>query len=405
MDGDGEMGWARLAFARFCTALLGGRRATTTSGLGRYPFAKMDLGKPQNTSTGTGPKGDEEEELEAGEATSRSISPSAKRTGTNLVRLGRRLACETAAKWVIAGWAQLAPRKKGRDAGVEAFSGRNMASSNRPAIRVMMRGGNVWCLHRVLAARGHAGREEQQLAERVCNVQTPRRAPPNKPRLHVENPGQQRHGMGRRGVQCDGISPPACSVRIRLPKEWFGLALDRCMVALAGATSRHRAGVEAIRRWRLRRRARIVPSTCNLGDCRRMESHLVASPRLGFPPFSFPQTKAQSGLADLPHGASGKLGSSRPGILNFGRVSGKNKGTRRIQGLSDTPYIYMFAICQIPVAFHCQFHTLQNVLSVLDMSKLRAAVPRGGAGQAPNRDVGRPAAVACNRGNFCRPFC
>lgn len=300
MDGDGEMGWARLAFARFCTALLGGRRATTTSGLGRYPFAKMDLGKPQNTSTGTGPKGDEEEELEAGEATSRSISPSAKRTGTNLVRLGRRLACETAAKWVIAGWAQLAPRKKGRDAGVEAFSGRNMASSNRPPIRVMMRGGDVRCLHRVLAARGHAGGRSSSLQNACALCKPPDERPPTNQDCMWKIQANNVIGMGRRGVQCDGISPPACSVRIRLPKEWFGLAMDRCMVPLAGATSRHRAGVEAIRRWRLRRRARIVPSTCNLGDCRRMESHLVASPRLGWPLSLFPRPRPRAAWQTCP---------------------------------------------------------------------------------------------------------
>lgn len=49
------------------------------------------------------------------------------------------------------------------------------------------------CLLRV------ATQEEQQLAERACK--TPR-APPNKPRLQVENPSQQRRGVVRRGVQC-----------------------------------------------------------------------------------------------------------------------------------------------------------------------------------------------------------
>lgn len=144
---------------------------------------------------------------------SRSISPSAKRTGTNLVRHGRRLACETAARWVVGGWAQLAPRKKDATPVWRLFLA---GPRPRPPIdhppRVMMRGGNKWvsascaCLLRMA---WHA-QEEEQLAERVGK--TPR-APPSKPRLHVENPGQQRHGMGRRGVQCercDGISPPAC---------------------------------------------------------------------------------------------------------------------------------------------------------------------------------------------------
>lgn len=144
---------------------------------------------------------------------SRSISPSAKRTGTNLVRHGRRLACETAARWVVGGWAQLAPRKKDATPVWRLFlAGPRPRPPIDHPLRVMMRGGNKWvsascaCLLRM----AWHGQEEEQLAERVCK--TPR-APPSKPRLHVENPGQQRHGMGRRGVQCercDGISPPAC---------------------------------------------------------------------------------------------------------------------------------------------------------------------------------------------------
>lgn len=132
------MAWARLAFARFCTALLGGRRATTTSGLGPYPFAKMDLGKPQNTSTGTGPEGDGGRgagKLDAGTRGDISLAQS-----PLLPSERGPILCDLAVGWLVkrpqsgslpAGrsW----PLGKGRDAaGVEAFSGRKMGSSNRP---------------------------------------------------------------------------------------------------------------------------------------------------------------------------------------------------------------------------------------------------------------------------------
>lgn len=85
-----------------------------------------------------------------------------------------------------------------------------------------------------------------------------------------------------------------------------------------------------------------------------MESHLLASP------FPFPQTKAQSGLADLPHGASGKVGSSRPGILNFGRVSVKNKGRGEF-GVFPIRRMYKY-ICHMPNTFRlsCQFTSFRT---------------------------------------------
>ena len=73
-------GMGTFGFCTFCTALLGSKWATTTwGGLDPYRFAKMDLGKQQNTSRGAGPKG-------AGG----DVSLLAKRRGTNLGRLGCR---------------------------------------------------------------------------------------------------------------------------------------------------------------------------------------------------------------------------------------------------------------------------------------------------------------------------
>jgi hypothetical protein len=164
------MGWAHgwLLHVLHCPAWR--QRATTTwDGLGPYRFAKMDLGKQQNTSRGTGPKG-------AGG----DISLLAKRRGTNLVQLGRRLACETAAKWAGAGWAQLGAAGfggKGRDASVEAFLG---GTWPRPM--------DMWCLHRVLAAHG---------SQRRTRVQNPPSPPTNQgPRLDVWKT-QTNNVMGR----------------------------------------------------------------------------------------------------------------------------------------------------------------------------------------------------------------
>lgn len=90
-----------------------------------------------------------------------------------------------------------------------------------------------------------------------------------------------------------------------------------------------------------------------------MESHLLASP------FPFPQTKAQSGLADLPHGASGKVGRSRPGILNFGRVSGKNKGRGEFGVFPIRRMYNVKYICHSYAKYFSPFlsiYKLQNVL-------------------------------------------
>lgn len=201
------MAWARLAFARFCTALLGGRRATATLGLGRYPFAKMDLGKPQNTSTGTGPEGDEEEELEAGRWDERrhlprSISPSAKRTGTNLVRLGRRLACETAASGSLPAGRSCPALGDGKDATPPVWRLFLAGRWPRPIDRHQShdaRGQRVVSASCACCAWPRR-RSSSSSLQNAC-AKTPR-APPNKPRLHVENPGQQRHGVVRGGVQC-----------------------------------------------------------------------------------------------------------------------------------------------------------------------------------------------------------
>lgn len=114
-----------------------------------------------------------------------------------------------------------------------------------------------------------------------------------------------------------------------------------------------------------------------------MESHLLASP------FPFPQTKAQSGLADLPHGASGKVGSSRPGILNFGRVSGKNKGRGEF-GVFPIRRMYKY-ICHNYAKYFSPFlsiYKLQNVLEAC-LTCPSCCCASTASGQTPNRDVGR----------------
>lgn len=77
------------------------------------------------------------------------------------------------------------------------------------AIRVMMRGGNVWCLHRVLAARGHAG----GAAAAACRtrVQNPPSAPQQtKIACGKSRPTTSWCGARGRPMRSGGISPPAC---------------------------------------------------------------------------------------------------------------------------------------------------------------------------------------------------
>lgn len=89
--------------------------------------------------------------------------------------------------------------------------------------------------------------------------------------------------------------------------------------------------------------------------------HRISSPPRAwvFPLSLFPQAKARP----RPRAAwqtcpMEKVKRSSPGILSSGRVSGKNRGTRRIRRLSDTPYVkYIFAICHILSCQSTRFRT------------------------------------------------
>lgn len=113
------------------------------------------------------------------------------------MRLGRRLACETAAKWVVAGWAQLAFGKRTRRRRCGGFFWQEDGLVQSTAIRVMMRGGNVWCLHRVLAARGHAG----GAAASRTRVQNPPSAP-QQTKIACGKSKPTTSWCGATGVQC-----------------------------------------------------------------------------------------------------------------------------------------------------------------------------------------------------------
>lgn len=207
------MAWARLAFARFCTALLGGRRATTTSGLGPYPFAKMDLGKPQNTSTGTGPEGDEGRgagKLDAGTRGDISLAQS-----PLLPSERGPILCDLAVGWLV---------KRPQSGSLPAGRSWPLGKGRTPPVWRLFLAGR-WARpidrHQSHDARGQrvvsascaccAWPRRRSSSLQNARAKTPR-APPNKPRLHVENPSRTTSWCGATGrpMRSDGISPPAC---------------------------------------------------------------------------------------------------------------------------------------------------------------------------------------------------
>jgi len=157
-----------------------------------------------------------------------------------------------------------------------------------------------------------------------------------------------------------GCSPPAClggrdrnslefpceffCSQIPRNRPWFGLAIGRRNVETPGRRRGHSAltSTTSSEIWTL-----LYTAIWEIVKDDGIESCCLPAP--GYSPFPCsPGQDPGPGPARL-----GRLAPRSPLlILKFGRVSGKNKGTRQIRGLSDTPYVN---ICHLPQALSYQF--------------------------------------------------